>query len=61
MFEQFAAAVDEAARTGAAPATVAGPGPLRIAAGAALDPLRRASGRLRAAVRRWLRGRRRNR
>jgi aerobic-type carbon monoxide dehydrogenase small subunit (CoxS/CutS family)/carbon monoxide dehydrogenase subunit G len=40
LFEQFAASVDEAARTGEAPAAGAGPSPVRLAAGAVLAGLR---------------------
>ncbi len=57
MFEQFGRSVDEAARTGTAPdPSAGGPGPLRMAAGAALDTarsaLRRVVDRLRARRRR---------
>jgi aerobic-type carbon monoxide dehydrogenase small subunit (CoxS/CutS family)/carbon monoxide dehydrogenase subunit G len=53
LFEQFAAAVDASARTGAAPdVRVAPPSPVRIAAGAAADAVRRRVRALRARLRR---------
>jgi carbon-monoxide dehydrogenase small subunit len=41
LFEQFATAVDEAARTGEAPAPGSGPGPVRLALGALVARVRR--------------------
>lgn len=56
MFEQFAVAVDDAARTGAAPDPAAAPSPVAIAVAALRDAVRRglsgARGRIGAAVRR---------
>jgi aerobic-type carbon monoxide dehydrogenase small subunit (CoxS/CutS family)/carbon monoxide dehydrogenase subunit G len=52
LFEQFAAAVDESARTGSAPAPGAAPSPLRLAASAARGTLRRRLAALRARLRR---------
>ena len=59
LFEQFGRSVDEAARTGRAPdASSAGPGPLRMATGAALDALRSAALRIGTRVRDRARSRR---
>jgi carbon monoxide dehydrogenase subunit G len=54
LFEQFAAAVDESARTGAAPDGLAAapPSPLRIAAGVVADAVRRRVRALGARLRR---------
>ncbi|MHA6794599.1 2Fe-2S iron-sulfur cluster-binding protein [Pseudonocardia bannensis] len=50
LFEQFAEAVDETARTGAAPDVSSGPSPVRIAVGAAVDAVKRAAARGRQRV-----------
>jgi aerobic-type carbon monoxide dehydrogenase small subunit (CoxS/CutS family)/carbon monoxide dehydrogenase subunit G len=55
LFEQFADALDETARTGSVPAPTAAPGPLAIGAGAARAAFHRRIATLRHAVRRWLR------
>ncbi|MCW2720674.1 2Fe-2S iron-sulfur cluster-binding protein [Pseudonocardia sp.] len=48
LFEQFAVAVDETARTGTAPTAAAGPSPVRLALLAAADGLKRTVARVRA-------------
>ncbi|WP_214369490.1 xanthine dehydrogenase family Fe-S subunit [Pseudonocardia sp. H11422] len=50
LFEQFAEAVDETARTGCAPDVTAGPSPVKIAVGAAVDAVKRVAARGRRRV-----------
>ncbi|NMH97711.1 xanthine dehydrogenase family Fe-S subunit [Pseudonocardia acidicola] len=58
LFEQFGEAVDQTATTGTAPDVSAGPSPVKIAMGAALDAIKRGAARARVRIQEAIRTRR---